>query len=161
MSPQRYKKRKINGVTHSEHRLVWEAAHGPIPPGYHVHHVDHDKFNNDLGNLECVSTKDHGDRHTWRPVTKPCDVCGKTYRPHKTKRARSRTCSPECFSQLQKRLAQERYEYLRERDASIYEDKDAGMTNSDLAAKYEMGLPNVTRILKKRTEAEALGRSLR
>ena len=36
------------------HRAVWEHHHGPIPPGYHVHHRDGDGLNNDLANLELV-----------------------------------------------------------------------------------------------------------
>lgn len=41
------------------HRDVWEAAHGPIPAGWHVHHIDEDRGNNDLSNLQAVSPRDH------------------------------------------------------------------------------------------------------
>lgn len=37
------------------HRLVWEAANGPIAPGLEINHVDGDKRNNQLANLEAVS----------------------------------------------------------------------------------------------------------
>lgn len=41
------------------HRYVWEYHHGPIPKGYHIHHMDHNKSNNDISNLELM----HGKRH--------------------------------------------------------------------------------------------------
>lgn len=34
------------------HRYVWEFYHGPIPEGFHVHHVNGNKYDNDIGNLE-------------------------------------------------------------------------------------------------------------
>ncbi len=46
------------------HVAVWTAAHGAPPQGYHVHHRDHDRSNNALGNLECLPNGDH-QRHHW------------------------------------------------------------------------------------------------
>ena len=37
------------------HRLVWEAFNGEIPKGFEINHIDHDKSNNSLSNLELVS----------------------------------------------------------------------------------------------------------
>lgn len=37
------------------HRLVWQAAHGPIPPGHFVSFRDGDKTNRALDNLELVT----------------------------------------------------------------------------------------------------------
>jgi len=37
------------------HRAVVSAFKGSIPQGYHVNHIDGDKLNNDLGNLEIVT----------------------------------------------------------------------------------------------------------
>lgn len=45
------------------HRDVWEAANGPIPPGYHIHHKDHDPLNNDLANLELIAPTQHIKHH--------------------------------------------------------------------------------------------------
>jgi hypothetical protein len=45
------------------HRVVWEFFKGPIPPGHHIHHVNGDWSNNDISNLECLSPKEHGERH--------------------------------------------------------------------------------------------------
>lgn len=45
------------------HRTVWEAANGPIPDGYHVHHIDGDRSNNQLKNLELKLGHDHLSEH--------------------------------------------------------------------------------------------------
>lgn len=38
-------------------RYVWEQAHGKIPPGYRIIHLDGDVMNCDLNNLYCVPDK--------------------------------------------------------------------------------------------------------
>lgn len=46
------------------HRVVWEAIHGPVPDGMHIHHIDGDRANNALSNLECLEAEKHlGERH--------------------------------------------------------------------------------------------------
>lgn len=104
----KYAKRKIQGVTLSTHRVVWEEAHGPIPSGMQVHHKDHDRFNNRLDNLEVLTTEEHGLRHSKYPRVKNCEVCGKEYRPEPTKRKRSKSCSRDCMRVLMSRAAFER-----------------------------------------------------
>lgn len=46
-----------------EHRLVWEAAHGPIPKNWHVHHLNGVKNDNRLENLVAMSMADHHKNH--------------------------------------------------------------------------------------------------
>lgn len=46
-----------------EHRVVWEAAHGPIPKGYVIHHIDGNGKNNDLSNLRLMTQKEHLSMH--------------------------------------------------------------------------------------------------
>lgn len=41
------------------HRYVWEKEVGPIPDGYDIHHLDEDKENNKLSNLECLPKPEH------------------------------------------------------------------------------------------------------
>lgn len=45
------------------HRDVWEDANGPIPDGWHVHHIDGDTGNNDLANLVALPPSDHALEH--------------------------------------------------------------------------------------------------
>jgi len=47
------------GVQVYEHRVVWEDANGPIPPGHHVHHRNGNKLDNRLENLELLTHGDH------------------------------------------------------------------------------------------------------
>lgn len=48
---------------HRLHRDVWEFHNGPIPEGMHVHHIDGDTANNDIGNLECIPDWEHRKHH--------------------------------------------------------------------------------------------------
>lgn len=45
------------------HRMVWEYHNGTIPKGYHIHHKDEDKSNNDISNLEMVWGGEHMSHH--------------------------------------------------------------------------------------------------
>jgi hypothetical protein len=45
------------------HRVVWANHHGPIPPGYDVHHVDDDKRTVDVGKLELMLASEHSRHH--------------------------------------------------------------------------------------------------
>lgn len=141
-----YLTKKVGGRSVLLHRWVWEQANGPIPDGYVVHHVDHDKRNNALSNLELMTCAEHAQHHNQRhPVKKPCVVCGKSFRPHPTKRARAQTCSRECFKALAAKLSTERYSN-GERDAEIRSAYLAGERPSDLAARFDLSRPSISRI---------------
>ena len=45
------------------HRYVWEYYNGEIPKGFQIHHIDHDKSNNDISNLEMISRSKHAKIH--------------------------------------------------------------------------------------------------
>ena len=45
------------------HRYVWEYYNGEIPEGYEIHHIDHDKSNNDISNLQLLTQKEHMKLH--------------------------------------------------------------------------------------------------
>lgn len=45
------------------HRYVWEFYNGKIPKGYEIHHIDFDRGNNDISNLQLVSRSEHRKIH--------------------------------------------------------------------------------------------------
>ena len=46
------------------HRQVWKKHNGRYPrQGYHIHHIDEDKYNNDPRNLEEVEGEEHYEKH--------------------------------------------------------------------------------------------------
>jgi len=45
------------------HRYVWEKHNGEIPKGMHVHHIDGDTTNNEISNLEIVTSMEHSKKH--------------------------------------------------------------------------------------------------
>lgn len=46
------------------HIYIWEKYYGAVPKGYHVHHIDEDKTNNDISNLALVNAHDHVSMHS-------------------------------------------------------------------------------------------------
>lgn len=47
----------------SLHREIYEFHNGSIPKGYHVHHIDHNKLNNEIENLKLVLFGSHISYH--------------------------------------------------------------------------------------------------
>ena len=51
------------GVRKPNHVAVWEAVHGPVPTGMHVHHRDRDKTNDAIDNLVLLTNSEHQVEH--------------------------------------------------------------------------------------------------
>jgi ribosomal protein L37AE/L43A len=122
------------------HRTIWEDEHEQVvPPGWHVHHIDHDRGNNDGANLAALPAGDHHRKHItedgprgafadpfgvrsakrkdeWRqrkPRKYTCAECGSEY----TSRSNKPTfyCSRQCCDRAMHRRRAER---ARERRAA-------------------------------------------
>lgn len=52
------------------HRVVWEAHNGPIPKDCDVHHINGDKADNDIENLQLLPQSEHHREHMSRPERK-------------------------------------------------------------------------------------------
>jgi len=60
-----YKCKSINGKRYFEHHLVWMKANQlhRIPPGCIIHHLDLNKLNNSIGNLQLMPNREHMQFH--------------------------------------------------------------------------------------------------
>ena len=63
------------------HRAIYKAAAGPIPAGWHVHHVDGNYNNNELSNLVAVAPDTHVHLHVndRAPISSVCHGCGTAF----------------------------------------------------------------------------------
>src|SRR3990167_86157 len=53
------------------HVAVWQKHNGKVQRGFHVHHKDHDRTNNEIGNLKLLSRKEHLSKHALYNLIKP------------------------------------------------------------------------------------------
>lgn len=94
----RYHMKKVDGKNIALHRFIMEEHLGrKLEPEEWVHHKNGIKTDNAISNLEVMNPVDHGRFHHLRhAIDKICVVCGSKFTPHKTKRKRQQTCSPDC-----------------------------------------------------------------
>lgn len=55
--------KKIDNKRKRLHVYIWECNNGKIPDGYEIHHKDENKFNNEIENLEMLTSKNHSKIH--------------------------------------------------------------------------------------------------
>lgn len=108
-----YIRTRRDGRTLMEHVRVWESYFGKVPEGMQIHHIDGNKQNNDINNLQLVTPLEHKRIHEGCKLIngiwyKPCICCGE-YKPvdkehwyYKQGNISGRLCKP-CF--IQKSLA--------------------------------------------------------
>jgi len=66
---KKYTRRKLgyyactNGDRHYLHRVIWKSINGKIPPGYDIHHIDGDRTNNHIDNLELITKSEHSSKY--------------------------------------------------------------------------------------------------
>lgn len=48
----------------SLHRYKYEKEIGKIPDGFDIHHIDNNKLNNDIKNLECLPKHEHTKKYS-------------------------------------------------------------------------------------------------
>lgn len=58
-----YVQTTINKKSYRIHRLIWECVNGEIPKGYDIHHIDGNKLNNSIYNLELIKNSEHTIKH--------------------------------------------------------------------------------------------------
>ena len=82
------------------HRAIWIYHNGPIKDGYVVHHIDRDKTNNDLSNLQVMLNGDHVKLHSkesWAARIRHDMICQHCKKPYTTPfKDRSKYCSNAC-----------------------------------------------------------------
>jgi hypothetical protein len=93
----RYKTTTMGGKPILSHRKVWIMAFGEIPAGYHVHHINEDKFDNRPENPAILKAEDHCALHgTGKPPPNKGTKYGQTDAYKRSHSARLRNHEEEC-----------------------------------------------------------------
>lgn len=59
-----YLRGSVNGVRVLMHRYVWETMRSPIPPGHDIHHLNRNRQDNRIENLELLSKSEHSRKYS-------------------------------------------------------------------------------------------------
>ena len=108
--------RKGAGNRSALHRDTWEFFNGKIPEGYDIHHLDENKDNNSIDNLECLSKSEHtkkygifnnqftkGKKERTLNIEKECPVCRVIFKKkNPALTGNTKTCSIKCRTEFLK-----------------------------------------------------------
>lgn len=83
------------------HTWVWKQHHGYLPKGFHVHHIDENKSNNNIENLELINVSSYFKWEEKNPISKNCKFCGKQF---ETKIYHKNVCSNLCKSARRRKM---------------------------------------------------------
>ena len=95
----------------SIYRAVWQYYYGEVPANTIIHHIDHNKDNNDISNLVPMLPVAHRKHHAHDNnlakirATLTCTVCGKDYTGFYT--GHNRYC-PDCRTAIERKRRHER-----------------------------------------------------
>lgn len=64
-----YLSNSINGKRYRLHRYIYQKYNGEIPKGYDIHHIDKNKDNNEIENLQLLERNMHKQKHA-KDITK-------------------------------------------------------------------------------------------
>jgi AraC-like DNA-binding protein len=76
----KYKRKNVKGHNLQYSRYIWEKYYGKIPEGNIIHHIDENKMNNNIKNLQCLTYQEHNllhmkDRDVWnKGLTKETSI---------------------------------------------------------------------------------------
>lgn len=138
------------------HRYIWEKCNGEIPDGFHVHHKDHDKQNNDISNLEIMNAIDHELLHGKERTQEQREWARKNLAENARPKA-SEWHKSDVGREWHKKLGRMSWEnkkaqkYTCEHCGKEYETKNSGRNRfcsnaCSSAARRKSGIDNETRI---------------
>ena len=62
-TPKDYFRHSVGHTTILMHKYFWEYYNGKIPKGYDIHHIDRNRANNDISNLQLLTRAEHKQLH--------------------------------------------------------------------------------------------------